>query len=47
MSTLPSSQEAKSFNSLMEITAIIEQALIDADIRVHIATKSRRYVTPD
>ena len=42
-----SNQEAKPFNSLMEITQVIEQALIDADIRVSVGSKSSRYISSD
>ena len=39
-----SSGEPKPFNSLMELTYAIEQALIDADVRMHTGGKSGLYV---
>ncbi len=39
-----SSEEPQPFNSLMELTSAIEQAMIDAGIRMHTGRKRELYV---
>lgn len=39
-----SSGEPQTFNSLMELTSVIEQAMIDAGIRMHTGRKQDFYV---
>ena len=39
-----SSGEPRPFNSLMELTHVIEQAMIEADIKMHTGRKQGFYV---